>query len=296
MSSEQIKEVIKKGGPFLGLSLLQVPFLFNNQFQGNEVVFIASLLFGIANSVEGYNEYRYTNIPEYSEYISLYKEFVSDIASMYSELGFKGDFATSLAYEFCIHNGIFSKCDVNRKWNQEEENVLVKYCGGRVTTGNFCCRHSASLLTDILSEMGGVATNISVRTSTDRIRDDANHLVTGLLCDNKRLVVDSMNYGEIFLIDDKDGRNIRTISSADGKIYRFIASDFFSESDNKKRFRNFMKYDSFDDFSEILQIESDAMREARKYFDEYKSFHEDEKPKILQLSRLSDTISFYAKK
>ena len=57
-----------------------------------------------------------------------------------------------------------------------------------------------------------------------------------------------------------------------------------------------MKYDSFDDFSEILQIESDAMREARKYFDEYKSFHEDEKPKILQLSRLSDTISFYAKK
>ena len=44
--------------------------------------------------------------------------------------------------------------------------------GARVATGTFCCRHVASLVTDVINEMGGVACDVAVhRCKTDEEKD-----------------------------------------------------------------------------------------------------------------------------
>lgn len=296
MSEEQLREALSSGGPALGVSLLQIPFLFDGRPGGNEFVFLASILAGAAGFYQGYNKYKYTNTPEYREFVELYKEFISDIAKMYKQLGFKGDFVGSVAYEFCVHNGIFSQGEVCRDPEVDNYNESIKYCGGIVATGRFCCRHNASLLTDVLTEMGGLATDISVFIGDEENESYANHLVTGVLCNGKKLVVDPMSYGDIYFFDDRYSKGYMSIVSSEETRYRIVSSVFSDEKDNKKRLKEFMRYECFDDFDEIHQIESAAKNEARKYFAEYEAFHEEEKPKILQLAKLNKAVSSYGRK
>ena len=92
----------------------------------------------------------------YKECLAYYKEYVKDIADMYNELGFSSDLSTCIAYYFCLRSGIFSENQSYRYTVYKPDfDLFFEIMGSRVATGECCCRHNVSLLTDIINEQGG---------------------------------------------------------------------------------------------------------------------------------------------
>ena len=299
MTIEQLKGGFKSGTPFFCAALTQIPCIFDRQFEANEILLLSNLFVGAVLFGFEYQYLNYTNIPEYKEYVELYEEFISDIAKMYRELGFKGDFTASLAYKLCLESGIFSARPVQYTIYENDCDRLIKYCGGRVATGAYCCRHNASLLSDILTKMGGIAPKISVFTSEETMKRKflPDHLVTGVLHENKRLVIDpTMGIGGVFLFENEYNSGINTmISSSDFRYYMTYASRFAKEKDNKKITKEFMQYKPIANFDELIEFQFECLAKVSVYQDEYEAFHEEEKPKILQLARLSDVVASHGK-
>lgn len=305
MTKEQFASGFKSAAPYLVGAAVQTPFIFDGDNFVNTGLAIALTGLSGLNFYLGCRRLNYTNVPEYKEYVQLYDEVVTDIAKMYKELGFKGDFITSVAFQYCLDTGVFSKDVIGYTLYEDDKDRLVKRVGGRVATGAYCCRHCASLLSDVLTKMGGIAPKISVYSGTE---DDekkiwqANHLVTGVLHDDKRVIVNPVAAGlskflisGIYLFDNEyEGKKKTALSLIDNRYY-LLYSDITLQTDNVKTMIKFMKYDSNIKREEINEALVDGMIETLKYAQDFMSFQNDERPKILQLAKLSEAVAPHGK-
>lgn len=300
MTKEQFKKSFISAVPFFSAAAIQIPFVLDDKFGTNEITMAANFSVGAVLFYFKCRELSYMNTPEYKEYVELYNEFVSDIARMYKELGFKGDFSTSVVYKFCLDSGIFSVEPVKYTLYKDDRDKLCRYSGGRVTTGRCCCRHNASFLADILMEMGGVAPKISVyagnETNEKKIYKP-NHLVTGTLLNDKRLIVDPTvaleNFFDcgIYQFDEEYIGKKKTVKSPDGTRFYLMDSVYAKETDKGKSLKEFMKCESVFDAKELSDGFFDGIMNACRYGDDFVAFHNDEKEKILQLSKLSNVVA-----
>ena len=304
MTKEQFKKGFISAVPYLSAGAIQIPYLADpsciNEFMMGINLGIGALLFYLKCK-----EYKFMNTKEYKDYVSLYDEFVKDIAKMYKELGFKGDFSTSIVYKHCLEAGIFSISPVQYTLFENDKEKLYKYCGGRVATGECCCRHNASLLADIITEMGGVAPKISVyfgdETEEKKI-DKPNHLTTGVLLNNKKMIVDSTTalpmFGErgIYLFDSEYTGKKKTFKSFDDTRFYVMDSVYSKETDGGKSLRQFMKKENVNDKDEVMEGILTGVMDACRYSGDFITFHNDEKPKILELARLSGVVAPHGEK
>ena len=85
----------------------------------------------------------------YVEYSELYDEYVEDIAKFFNDLGLRGDFSSYVPFVKSLHFGYFSK---NNSYQYVPSANGIDYfpelLGARVSTGECCCRHNASLFAD----------------------------------------------------------------------------------------------------------------------------------------------------
>ena len=245
---------------------------------------------------------------EFQEYVELYKEYVKDNSRFLSELGAKGDLSGAYLYKLLLDDGFFSE---NREVNvgsykNDKYDRFLDVMGARVTTGAYCCRHAASLLTDIINGMGGVAANVSVvnksfgHMNKNQFRPD--HLVTALIHNDKCAMVDPLMHKDFFpvgatpIIDErrKTVNNIKAQSLASTILLEGRSSEYSIEQNNKKNFRKIMKNPS-------LQLNSDMMASytlANDIFDrnrdEIETFYNDEVPKIKKLSMYNKKFTPYS--
>lgn len=304
MTKEQFINGFRSAAPYLGAAVVQAPFILEDADAVSIGIALSCIsLSGLKFYLEC-KKFEYTNTPEYREYVQLYDEVVTDIAKMYKELGFKGDYITSIAFQHCLDTGVFSKDVIGYTLYEDDKDRLVRYAGGRVATGAYCCRHCASLLSDVLTKMGGIAPKIAVYSGPE---DDekkiwrSNHLVTGVLHNDKRLIVNPVAglagffINGVYLFDNEyEGKKRTAISLIDNRYY-LLYSDFSLQRENMKAMRKFMRYDSNIEYGEIHEAFAEGLLEAFKYDREFRNFRNDERPKILQLAKLSEVVAPHGK-
>lgn len=156
MTEEQIKSGFSSALPYIYAAGMYVPMLtFNFGIaELNQAALLGFCGVGALKFYLGYKKLQYMSTPEYREYIDLYNEYVSDIALMLDELGFKSDFSAAIAYKYCLNLGIFSSETYEYTIYENDRERVLRYSGARVATGACCCRHNASLLSDILIQRG----------------------------------------------------------------------------------------------------------------------------------------------
>lgn len=300
MTKEQVKRGLESAAPYLVASAVNIPFVLDGDVGVNGTLLAAN--FGVSALLFYLKcrQFIYLDTPEYKEYVDLYEEFILDIAKMYKELGFKGDFSTSIVLKQCLDSGIFSEKPVKYTVYQDDADRMTKYSGGRVTTGSCCCRHSASFMADVLTATGGVAPKISVyfgdETDEKKIHS-ANHVVTGTLLNDKKVIIDptvnllSLWHHGIYQFDSEYKGKMTTAKSLDETRFYLMDSVYAKETDKGKSLKKFMKCSSDIDEEELMDAFLDGTLSACRYNDEFIAFHNDEKKKILQLSRLSSVVA-----
>lgn len=304
MTKEQFKKGFISGVPYFAAAAMQVPFVLDGDVGVNGVMMAANFGIGAVLFYLKCKRFSFLNTAEYKEYVAVYNEFVSDIAKMYKELGFKGDFSTSVVYKHCLESGIFSVEPVEYTLYYDDKDDVYRYCGGRVATGKCCCRHNASLLADVLTEMGGVAPKVSVYLGEETNEKNiyrANHLVTGTLLNDKRLIVDPTvglvdfwNHGA-YLFDREYSGKMTTVKSLDDTRFYLLDPVYAKETDKGRSYKEFMKHDSDISSEELADSFFDGTMNACRYNDDFITFHHDEKKKILQLARLSSVVAPHGK-
>lgn len=253
-----------------------------------------------------YNErkkfHKIMDTDEFHEYRELYEEFVGDIAKFFSEMGISSDLRAALIYRICQEDGLFSK-DRKVQFFAEDEKYdrFPDLMGARVATGSFCCRHSASLLTDIINKMGGIAADISVfrkNASDINLKFDVNHLITGLVHDNQSVLFDPTMpisccpVGMVVKCDKNRKGKIITSTLEDCVLYREGRSGFSREQvniDNLKVIKDLPSYEINEE-----QLVLDFIELCEDYFENsayYDEFHNEEAPKIKRLAMLNDFIT-----
>lgn len=127
-----------------------------------------------------------------------------------------------------------------------------------------------------------------------------NHLVTGILHNDKKLIVDPtmrLNFlgaEGIYLFNDAFKKEKTAVSLSDKEI-RLASCWDIDNNDNMKMRREFMKYDSLTDEEEILSYYNFVQGNLARHIVDFGMFHMDERPKILQLAKLNEKFSPHGK-
>lgn len=245
-----------------------------------------------------FNDYK--NTFEFIEQKLLYDEFISDVAKFFKGMGIEADLRGAFFIKMCMDAGFFSETrDVMfATFKNDYFDRYVDVMGARVATGAFCCRHAASLVTDIINKMGGVACDIAVYRDQDNIRgNEANHLVTGLVHNNRVVLYESsfpmvmMSMGGAMEVKTKGGK-IVSKNIDDSTTYIEFSSDFNNEKINRINRKRL-------DCLGTLQVEGnqDLYGDYMDIFLEYISrrseleeFYQKELPKIKRLSMLNKQV------
>lgn len=306
MDKNRIKYGLKGAAPYLAAAVVQVPFIFNDSGWINGIFCVANvgvsgLFYKFATDI--YEQQKLLESSEYQEYEGLYKEFVKDISTMYKELGIDSGIQSAVAYKWCLDNGVFSH-DGSNKYTlyENDKDNRVKSLGGRVTTGKYCCRHNAYFYSDIVNGMGGLAPRISVNTSDKgkKLILIPDHLVTGIIHKNKKVIIDPQTpfshlyaNGICYFNDEKSlWRDV--VEDECGIKYTLTSTILDNDPANTDMFEQFMACESVNS-GEIFGDYMDAVISCADNMNDFRTFHEDEKPKILKLSRLSEIVAPHGK-
>ena len=222
---------------------------------------------------------------EFKEEKNLYLEYVKDIAELLKSMDVSSDLVGAYLCKILIDGSILSENKIEfASYEYDKFDRFVDMMGSRVASGSFCCRHAASLVTDVINEMGGVACDVSVIRSDDKNSKDffANHLVTGLEHEGKSVLFDPSIPSYLLPIcgsikfQTKKGK-IVTSGFNDNLFYKEEISDF----------------ESLDVDEEMLGCYLEAFTTYLNHSDEIIKFKEEELPKIKRLAKLNRMVTPY---
>lgn len=301
---KEIKKATAKAvGSFAG-ALGQVPILIFNPNVFSMLFLAAGVYHGARNVFHRtlYKDceqhfYDVLNSDLYKECLEVYKDYVKDISVMYNDLGFSSDLSACIAYYFSLQTGLLSE-DGNYSYETSTRyfDAFCEIMGSRVATGEGCCRHNTSLLTDIINEMGGKAACLPVCSSEfDKVRkkQEATHMVAGLLHDGKKVAFDptvevlfaSNATISLFSDDCKD----RFATTLDGKLNHHLRNNIvFDKYDaNSKLKREILACDNLVDVGNVYL---DSSVKFIKYFSDFVDFNKEEQPKVKRLAALNKEL------
>ncbi|MBO5121312.1 MAG: hypothetical protein J6C28_06485 [Bacilli bacterium] len=309
MNKERVKKGLISAAPFIAGAGIQIPYIFDDGGWFNLAMLLTNA--GVAyinykNGVVKFDREAFVKSPICQEYLELYKDFVKDIATAYEELGINPGLEAAVAFRYCLENGMFSKDKTNSYALFENDNdKFIAFLGGRVATGKQCCRHSASLFSDINSNMKkGLSPKISVflsDTYSKKIKLKPNHLVSGLVHKNKKMLFDSTSsFNNVFadglgFIQDKKVRGRVVAENVTGTKFNFVNDAYDNKLLATDTYELFMDLESIKDSSEIFDDYMEAIFSIVGHAKDFSDLHEEEKPKILQLANLSTIVSSHGK-
>lgn len=308
MEKERLKQGVISAAPFVAASLVQVPYIFSENGWINGVFFLSAAYLSYKGFKRGVRKYDFKQLTEtafYQDYVGLYNEFINDICKMYKDLNIDKGMESLLAYKICQENGIFSATGEDKYTIYEnDKDLFIQSLGGRVTTGRHCCRHNASLFSDIENRMGGLSPKISVYLDAEahkKLMFRPNHLVSGLIHNNKRIVVDPTSHLNTFYTDGlcyyKGEKALfrDVLENGFGAKYTIVSAGYDNGALYNDFYEEFMKFPAVDDSNELFEDYLEALVMATGLLPDFRDFHEEEKPKILQLSRLSEIVAPHGK-
>lgn len=309
MNKERVKKGLVSAAPFIAGAGIQIPYIFGDGGWFNIAMLLANtgaLYLNYRNGVVKFDREAFVKSPICQEYLELYKDFVKDIATAYEELGIGPGLEAAVAFSYCLENGIFSKDKTNSyALFENDRDIFIVFLGGRVTTGKQCCRHSASLFSDINCNMKkGLSPKISVYLGNDyskKLKLKPNHLVSGLVHKNKKMLFDSTaSFNNMFadglaFIQDKKVRGRVVAENVTGRTFSFVNDAYDNRLLGTDRYEYFMELESIKDSSEIFDDYMEAIFSVVEHAKDFSDLHEEEKPKILQLANLSTIISPHGK-
>lgn len=308
MDKERIKQGVISAAPYAAASLVQVPYMFGDNGWINGIFFLSAAYLSYSGYKKGVRKYDFKKLTEtdfYQDFVGLYNEFVEDICKMYKDLNIDKGMATLLAYKVCQENGIFSATGTDEYTTYEnDKDLFIQSLGGRVTTGRHCCRHNASLFSDIVNHSGGLSPRISVYLDAEakkKLFFRPNHLVSGLIHNNKRLVVDPTSKLTTFFTDGfcyykgEKALHRDVLENGFGAKYTIVTAGYDNGAIYNDNYDEFMKFPAFTDSDELFDDYMEALLTTVGLLPDFKDFHEEEKPKILQLSRLSEIVAPHGK-
>ena len=309
MDKNRLKQGLVSSAPYVAFSLGQVPFLFSESGWVNGVFLLTSAYFGYKGFKKGVRNYDYMQLIEtelYKEYVELYHSFVKDIADMYKELNIDTGLGSALAYKICQENGIFSATgDDKYTLYEDDKDYFIQSLGGRVTTGRHCCRHNASLMSDVINARGGLSPKISVYVGSEskkQLKIIPNHLICGVLHNGKRIAVDPS--AKLFLMYS-DGlcyykgekalaRDV--LENGFGAKYTVVSAGYDNGALYNDFYEQFMKFPAIVDSDELFEDYVETLAMVNSHLSDFRDFHEEEKPKILELSRMAEIVAPHGKK
>ena len=241
---------------------------------------------------------------EFKEEKKLYLEYVKDIAKFLKSMGVSSDLSGAFLCKMLIDGGILSEDKVEyASYKKDCYDHFVDMMGSRVATGSFCCRHCASLVTDVINEMGGVASDVSVRRcSVDEEKGEyANHLITGLKHNDKAVLFDPSSPLVLLpmsgLLEFKTQKGkIVTKSFDEEYCYEEKISEHDFEKVNRINLRKLKSLEPLDVSEEMFGEYLEAFTTYIRYSDEISDFKDKEMPKIKRLSKLNKIVTPYFEK
>lgn len=236
---------------------------------------------------------------EFKKEKKLYLEYVKEIAEFLKSIGASSDLTGAFLCKMMIDSGILSEGKVEfASFKKDLYDHFTDIMGARVTTGTFCCRHVASLVTDVINEMGGVACDVAVhRCKTDEEKGlYANHLITGIEHENKSVLFDPscpsflLPFGGLIEFKTQKGK-IVTKSFDEGYYYEEKLSEHDMEKINRTNLRRLKTLEPLEVEEEMLGNYLEAFTTYLRYSDEIDRFRVKEIPKIKKLSRLNKIVT-----
>lgn len=308
---DEMKKAIVTSATFLTSSAVSMTDVIINHSIPSSVFFLVSLGYGINsfNRVLDLNKKRkrlneIINSDQYAEYVELYSEYVSDIAGLFKNLNFENNLVSCFAYRYCLERGFLSKdSEFSYTIYKDHFDSLVDLYGGSIATGAGCCRHTSALLTDVINGMGGTAANIPViniyggKNSRSMY---ANHVLTGIVHNDKSLAVDTTTIfesfpftGILFFKDNKKKNYVIVNPVSEECMYEQKLSLLFDKSkkncERLKKVRDYSNYEG--DFDEIINLYLETILDCCTHEDDFRTFSHDEQPKIKRLSKLNEYIA-----
>ncbi len=305
-------EVAITGGVGLCGIASQIPCIILN---GYEPINGSIMSMGLGTSIGAFMKFpnRYTRYKifhdvmkkdEFKEEKKLYLEYVKDIAKFLKDIGASPDLVGAFLCKMMVDGGILSENKVEfASYKKDYYDHFTDIMGARVTTGTFCCRHIASLVTDVINEMGGVACDVSVHRCgvNEKKSEYANHLITGLEHDKKSVLFDPscpsfmLPFSSLIEFKTQKGK-IVTKSFDDGFVYEERISEHDMEKINRSNIKRLKTLEPLELDEEMLGNYLEAFTTYLKHSDEISEFKEKEMPKIKKLSRLNKIVTPHSEK
>ena len=241
---------------------------------------------------------------EFKEEKKLYLEYVKDIAEFLKSIGASSDLTGAFLFKMILDSGMLSEDKVEYvTYKKDLYDHFTDIMGARVATGSFCCRHVASLVTDVINEMGGVACDVAVhRCKTDEEKGlYANHLITGLEHNNKSVLFDPscpsylLPFGSLIEFRTQKGK-IVSKSFDEEHYYEEKISEHDFEKINRTNIKILKSLKPLELDEEMLGNYLEAFSIFLRSCDEIFEFRDRELPKIKKLSRLNKIVTPHSEK
>lgn len=241
---------------------------------------------------------------EFKEEKKLYLEYVKDIAEFLKSIGVSSDLTGAFLCKMMIDSGVLSDEKVEfASFKKDLYDYFTDMMGARVTTSTFCCRHIASLVTDVINEMGGVACDVSVHRCkvNEKSGEYANHLITGLEHNKKSVVFDPscplflLPFDSLIEFKTQKGRIVAK-SLDEEYSYEEKISEHDMEKINRINRKRLKSLESLEFDEEMLGNYLEAFITYLRHSDEIDRFRVKEMPKIKKLSRLNKIVTPHSEK
>ena len=138
-------------------------------------------------------------------------------------------------------------------------------------------------------------------TYSKKLKLKPNHLVSGLVHKNKKMLFDSTSsFNNMFadslgFIQDKKIRGRVVAENVTGTKFNFVNDAYDNKLLATDIYEQFMDLESIKDSSEIFDDYMEAIFSVVEHAKDFSDLHEEEKPKILQLANLSTIVSPHGK-
>ena len=244
------------------------------------------------------------NKKEFREEKKLYLEYVRDIAKFLKSIGASPDLTGAFLCKMMVDGGVLSDEKVEfASFKKDLYDHFTDIMGARVTTGTFCCRHIASLVTDVINEMGGVACDVSVHRCkvNDKRGEYANHLITGLEHNKKSVLFDPscpsflLPFGSLIEFKTQKGKMVSK-SFDEEHYYEEKISEHDMEKINRTNIKRLKSLEPLELDEEMLGNYLEAFTTYLRHSDEIDRFRVKEMPKIKKLSRLNKIVTPHSEK